>query len=308
MMADEVYANGMEVSCKAGSTKSIAAFPDVCFTPPQTPPTPMGVPIPYPNTGVDSDTSDGSTSVKISGEEVMLKSKSFFKTSSGDEAGSTPKKGMINSKISGKVYFTAWSMDVMFEGENAVRHLDLTTHNHGSTMNAAAPWPALSKMTRAKGKKLKPCDAACRSKKISKRSKDKLRDTKEYKAAKVKVNKKPPKSSPHKITPCPTCGKRKKKSPDHMVPLSHIRTMPGFACVKPKKKQSEIANHSDNMVPLCASCNQSKRDKMWPEWKGVKSKGYVWSKEMRDTAAKRSRAVKRRTQARINAANGKKCG
>ena len=27
----------------------------------------------------------------------------------------------------GKVYFNAWSMDVMVESENAVRHLDMTT-------------------------------------------------------------------------------------------------------------------------------------------------------------------------------------
>ena len=32
----------------------------------------------------------------------------------------------------GKVYFNAWSMDVKVEGENVVRHLDMTTHNHGS--------------------------------------------------------------------------------------------------------------------------------------------------------------------------------
>ncbi|MEO9373556.1 hypothetical protein ABI428_37925, partial [Pseudomonas aeruginosa] len=46
-MANEVYANNMEISCKAASGKSIAAFPDVCFTPPQAPPTPLGVPIPF---------------------------------------------------------------------------------------------------------------------------------------------------------------------------------------------------------------------------------------------------------------------
>ena len=58
-MSNRVYANDREVSCKAGAGKSIAAFPDVCFTPPQTPATPPGVPIPYPNTGMTSDTSDG---------------------------------------------------------------------------------------------------------------------------------------------------------------------------------------------------------------------------------------------------------
>lgn len=131
-MGNSVYANGMEVSCKASSGKSICSFPDVCFTPPLTPATPPGVPIPYPNTAMSSDTSDGSTTVKSSGQEIMLKEKSFFKTSTGDEAGSAPKKNVITSKIKGKAYFIAWSMDVKVEGENAVRHMDMTTHNHGS--------------------------------------------------------------------------------------------------------------------------------------------------------------------------------
>jgi hypothetical protein len=134
-MSNQVYANNMEVSCKQAAGKSICAFPDVCMTPPQTPATPPGVPIPYPNTGMASDTSDGSTSVKISGQEVMLKNKSFFKKSVGDEAGAAPMKGVVTHKNTGKVYFTAWSMDVKFEGENVVRNMDLTTHNHGSTPN-----------------------------------------------------------------------------------------------------------------------------------------------------------------------------
>lgn len=131
-MANQVFANGMEVSCKAADGKSICAFPDVCMTPPQSPATPPGVPIPYPNTGLASDTSDGSTTVKISGQEVMLKNKSYFKKSTGDEAGCAPMKGVVTHKITGKVYFTAWSMDVKVEGENVVRHLDITTHNHAS--------------------------------------------------------------------------------------------------------------------------------------------------------------------------------
>lgn len=139
MMGNSVYANGMEMSCKASSGKSICAFPDVCFTPPQTPATPPGVPIPYPNTAMGSDTSDGSTSVKSSGQEIMLKEKSFFKTSTGDEAGSAPKKNVLTSKTKGKAYFIAWSMDVKVEGENAVRHMDMTTHNHGSKPAGAPP-------------------------------------------------------------------------------------------------------------------------------------------------------------------------
>lgn len=139
-MANEVYANNMEVSCKSADGKSIACFPDVCFTPPQTPATPPGVPIPYPNTGMAKDTTNGTRTVKITGKEVMLKDKSYFKTSYGDEAGCAPKKGVITSKIKGKVYFTSWSMDVKFEGENVVRNMDMTTHNHGSTSNTG-PWP-----------------------------------------------------------------------------------------------------------------------------------------------------------------------
>jgi hypothetical protein len=80
--------------------------------------------------------------VKVSNQEVMLKNKSYFKKSTGDEAGSAPKKGFVNSTNRGKVYFTSWSMDVKFENENVVRHLDLTTHNHASTpANASIPWP-----------------------------------------------------------------------------------------------------------------------------------------------------------------------
>jgi hypothetical protein len=135
-----VFANSMEVSSKSMSGKSICQFPDVCFTPPQTPPTPMGVPIPYPNTGMAGDTTDGSTTVKIGGEQVMLKDRSSFKQSTGDEAGAAPKKGLINSKTKGKVYFLAWSMDVKVEGENVVRNLDMTTHNHAcKPANGAVP-------------------------------------------------------------------------------------------------------------------------------------------------------------------------
>ncbi len=131
-MANNVFANGREISCKKADGKSIAAFPDVCFTPPdKVPPTPPGVPIPYPNTGFAKDTTKGSKKVKISGKEVMLQDQSYFKTSTGDEAGAAQKKGVLTSKTKGKVYFNSWSMDVKVEGYYVVRHLDLTTHNHG---------------------------------------------------------------------------------------------------------------------------------------------------------------------------------
>lgn len=140
-MANDVFANGREISCKAGAGKTICAFPDVCFTPPENPATPPGVPIPYPNTGFTSDTTKGSKKVKISGKEIMLKNKSYFKTSVGDEAGAAAKKGVITSKNKGKVYFQMWSMNVKVEGENVDRHLDLTTNNHASMPGNTPPWP-----------------------------------------------------------------------------------------------------------------------------------------------------------------------
>jgi hypothetical protein len=75
-MGGKVFANGMEIASAGCNGKSVAAMPDVCFTPPQAPPTPTGVPVPYPNTGMASDLTGGSTSVTIGGEPVCLKDKS----------------------------------------------------------------------------------------------------------------------------------------------------------------------------------------------------------------------------------------
>lgn len=145
-MANNVFANNREISCKKADGKSICAFPDVCMTPPENPATPPGVPVPYPNTGFAKDTTSGSKSVKISGQEVMLKNKSYYKKSVGDEAGCAAKKGVLTSVNRGKVYFTSWSFDVKIEGQNAVRHLDLTTHNHNPPPGQTPPFPNLDTM------------------------------------------------------------------------------------------------------------------------------------------------------------------
>jgi len=151
-MGNNVFANGREISCKKADGKSICCFPDVCFTPPdKVPPTPPGVPIPYPNTGMAKDTTSGSKKVKISGQEVLLRNKSYFKKTIGNEAGCATKKGLVTSKTTGKAYFNAWSMDVKIEGQNVVRHLDLTTHNHGSFPSNTAPWPYMDSMGFKKG-------------------------------------------------------------------------------------------------------------------------------------------------------------
>lgn len=155
-MSCEVYANGDEIACKAGDGKVIAAFPDVCLTPPPPPAGPL--PVPYPDTSFSKDMKEGSKTVKIKGEEVMLKDTSFYKTSPlGDEPATKGQgAGVVTHVITGKTYFVAWSMDVQFEGQNVDRHSDMTTSNHASpTPNTPSPALNLSKAEMAEIKKNK---------------------------------------------------------------------------------------------------------------------------------------------------------
>lgn len=134
-MGAKVYANGREVLGKAGSGKVIAAFPDVCLSPPSPPAGP--VPIPYPVSSKDEDTVDGSKSVKAGGKEVVLSDKSSLKKCTGDEpATKSLGQGTVSHTLKGKVHAIAFSMDVIVEGEGVVRHLDPTTSNQD---NAAVP-------------------------------------------------------------------------------------------------------------------------------------------------------------------------
>ena len=135
-MSGNVFANGMEVSGKASDNKSIAAMADACLSPPSPPAGP--VPVPYPNTAMASDTADGSSSVKIGGQEVGLKNQSKYKQSNGNEpATNSFGAGVVSHKITGAMKFAAWSMDVMIEDANATRFGDLTTHNHMNNTNGA---------------------------------------------------------------------------------------------------------------------------------------------------------------------------
>ncbi len=146
-MGCEVYANGMTIACKVADGKTVAAMPDVCLSPPSPPAGP--VPIPYPNTAMASDTTEGSKTVQIGGQEVMLKNKSYFKQSNGDEAATKSLgMGVVTHQIQGKVNFVNWSMDVKFEGENIPRHLDLTGHNEASDPPNTPPWPYADSMAR----------------------------------------------------------------------------------------------------------------------------------------------------------------
>jgi hypothetical protein len=138
-MSCNVFANNNEIACKASENQTIAEFPDVCLSPPSPPAGP--IPVPYPNTSFSKDMQNGSKTVMIQGQEVMLKDQSFYQTSPlGDEAATNSFGGsVVTHVITGKTYFVAWSMDVKFEDQNVDRHLDLTSSNHASVIGSPPP-------------------------------------------------------------------------------------------------------------------------------------------------------------------------
>ena len=241
-MANNVFANGREVSCKKADGKSICAFPDVCMTPPESPATPPGVPIPYPNTGMAKDATSGSKKVKISGKEMMLKNKSYFKKSMGDEAGCAAKKGVLTTKNRGKVYFTVWSMDVKVEGANVVRHFDLSTHNHMSVPGNSPPWSYIDTVAMAP-------DSKC--KKDAKKAKDACKTS-----APIQVGSRKHRTCNDKCKKAMECvlvpkGKDKEMccSPDntgdHLVEDHWTKGAPDFA--KPDQSPGQLYSHAPCM-------------------------------------------------------------
>jgi len=128
-MSKNVFANGREVSAGKDANQSLGAMPDVCLSPPSPPAGP--IPIPYPNFSKASDIADGTRSVQIGGEQISIKDTSNYKKSNGDEAATKSLgMGVMSHQIQNTTYFAAWSFDVKFEGDNAVRQMDLTTHNN----------------------------------------------------------------------------------------------------------------------------------------------------------------------------------
>ncbi|MCE6950789.1 DUF4150 domain-containing protein [Cereibacter sphaeroides] len=123
-----VFANGREVSGKATPNKTIAAFPDVCMSPPSPPAGP--IPLPYPITGTASDTSDGSGTVWIGGKEVGKKNGSKYAKVDGNQpATNSFGAGVVSHKITGSLKFAAYSFDVLFEKSGAERFMDMTIQN-----------------------------------------------------------------------------------------------------------------------------------------------------------------------------------
>ena len=125
-MGDTVFINGRAVVHKGSAGQSIA-FPDVCLCPPTPPAGP--VPTPLPNTVMAADFDGGANSVLTEGNPTG-KQTSFFKKSTGNETSQPTGGGVVTHGVQGMAYFQSFATNVMIEGEPAVRHLDLLTHNH----------------------------------------------------------------------------------------------------------------------------------------------------------------------------------
>lgn len=132
-MPATVNVNNLTVVHK-DSAGVVTGFPDVCKTP-----SPGGpVPIPYPNIAKSQDTAQGSQTVTMDGNPIMLKG-SVFATSTGDEAG-TAGGGVVSNTIKGKAEFVLYSFDVKVEGKNVPRLTDIMVLNKMSSPNTP-PFP-----------------------------------------------------------------------------------------------------------------------------------------------------------------------
>lgn len=125
-MANTVFANGRGIAHETSNGMSIV-FPDVCLTPSA----PSPIPIPYPNIGKSSDTSNGPKKVKIDGSMPMAAG-AEYRSTSGDEAGSTG--GLMSGVNRGPAEFMLYSFDVKLEGKGACRLGDPLFHNRKNIM------------------------------------------------------------------------------------------------------------------------------------------------------------------------------
>jgi hypothetical protein len=125
-MSQTTFANFRGIVHK-GSGGLSTVFPDVC----KTPAAPSPVPIPYPNIGKSSDTSQGPSTVTTDGQMPMVKGAKYAR-SSGDEAGTLG--GVVSGVNMSQCEFMAYSFDVKLEGKNVCRMGDPLFHNKHNIM------------------------------------------------------------------------------------------------------------------------------------------------------------------------------
>jgi len=136
-MGQTTFANSRGIAHK-GSGGMSTVFPDVC----KTPAAPSPLPIPYPNIGQSSDTSEGPTTVKTDGKMPMVKGAKYSK-SSGDEAGTLG--GVISSVNMSVCEYLLYSFDVKFEGKNVCRLGDQLWHNKKNIYDDSSAIPSSAK-------------------------------------------------------------------------------------------------------------------------------------------------------------------
>ena len=122
----------------------VITSPDVCMTP-------IGngiVPIPYVNVARSADTCNGSKTVTVDGNPIMLEG-SYFRVSSGNEPGTA---GGISSGVTkGKAKFVNYSCDVIVEGKPVCRRLDPMVSNMSASGNTP-PAPLMQPNVATEGK------------------------------------------------------------------------------------------------------------------------------------------------------------
>lgn len=126
-MSTNTIVNGQTVVHKE-SDGVLTTSPDVCLTP-------MGsavVPIPYVNVARSVDTSNGSQTVTVDGNPIMLKD-SVFSTSTGDEPGTAG--GVTSGVNKGMAKFVNFSNNVFVEGRPVCRRMDPMISNLSSPGN-----------------------------------------------------------------------------------------------------------------------------------------------------------------------------
>lgn len=120
-MSTDTSANGQTVVHK-DSGGVVVTSPDVCLTPAGS----GVVAIPYVNVATSIDTSNGSKTVTVNGNPIMLKG-SRFSVSSGDEPGTAG--GISSGGTKGEAKFVNYSSDVWVEGKPVCRRLDPMVSN-----------------------------------------------------------------------------------------------------------------------------------------------------------------------------------
>jgi uncharacterized Zn-binding protein involved in type VI secretion len=249
-MSCTVFANSNGFFHK-GSSGSGIAFPDVCLSPPPPPAGP--IPIPYPNTVSAGDLTKGSKTVKIDGEPTALQDSSEISTSTGDEGG-TQGGNVLTHKTKGKGVAMFWSLTVLVEGKNAVRHGDPMAQNC-----ATPPFGGLDTRLSVVKNALKSANAPAKD--CPKRYSKAARHGSPTKDQKDHVNQKPPPPT------CWECGKTstQRMVADHQPPVV-VKFYAG-GCHEESKPQAQNthrawARSKAAVKPHCRSCSSSQGGKM----------------------------------------------